>query len=152
MCPKAASPWADDGFVSSRDEAVEAIGELVTAIAMARTEMRRAERSLRRALQSIAEGESIESLIALKPPAQQRRAFLTALEEVHRARHVVRQKVFTHALASGLTITQMSRAWGISRQLASRYVNEGNDRSGASPTKAAPAIERAETSTVVLGP
>jgi DNA invertase Pin-like site-specific DNA recombinase len=141
--------WDEDESLSSQDEVVTAIEELITAIAMARTEMRRAERSLRGALQSIARGEAIESLIVLKPPAGKRQAFLDALEEVHRTRHMVRQKVFTHALAAGLSISEMARAWGISRQLASRYVKEGVARSG-SPPVVIRAFDTAETSATVL--
>ena len=141
--------WDEDEMVSSQDEVVNAIEELIAAIAMARAEMRRAERSLRGALQSIARGEAIESLIVLKPPAGKRQAFLDALEEVHRTRHMVRQKVFTHALAAGLSISEMARAWGISRQLASRYVKEGVARSDP-PPESVPAFDTADTSATVL--
>lgn len=142
--------WDDDALLSSRDEVVEAIGELIAAIAMARAEMRRAEKSLRGALQSIALGEAIESLIMLKPPAEKRQAFLDALEEVHRTRHIVRQRVFTHALATGLSISEMARAWGISRQLASRYVKEGAAHTAHSPKGAAPAFEATGASSAVV--
>jgi DNA invertase Pin-like site-specific DNA recombinase len=141
MTTDAPVQWIVDGAISSEDEVVEAMGALIAAIAMARTEMRRGEQSLRRALQAIAEGQTIESLIVLKPPAEKRQAFLDALEEVHRTRHIVRQKVFAHALAAGLTITEMARAWGISRQLASRYVKEGATRAGAIPNDVALAID-----------
>jgi DNA invertase Pin-like site-specific DNA recombinase len=141
--------WNEDEMLSSQDEVVKAIEELIAAIAMARAEMRRSERSLRGALQSVAQGESIESMIVLKPPARKRQAFLDALEEVHRTRHMVRQKVFTHALGAGLSISEMARAWGISRQLASRYVKEGVAR-GDSPPAAVPTFDTADTSAKVL--
>ena len=144
------SRWDSGGLTSSQDEVVESIEELITAIAMARAEMRRAERSLRRALQWIAEGESIESLIVLRPPAEKRQAFLDALEEVHRTRHIVRQKVFTHALAAGVSISEMARSWGISRQLASRYLKEEAARTGTRSVAAASAVDRGERSATVL--
>ncbi len=115
--------------MSSQDEVVEAVEELIAAVAVARAEMRRAEQSLQRALRRIKEGERIESLIVQRPPAEKRQAFLGALEEVHRTRHAVRQKVFVHVLERGVTISEMARAWGISRQLASRYVREGGGAS-----------------------
>jgi hypothetical protein len=142
--------WNDEGLVSGQDEVIQAIEELIAAIAIARAEMRRAERSLQRALQAIAEGEAIESLIVLQPPAEKRQAFLDALEEVHRTRHVVRQKVFTHALAAGLSISQMARSWGISRQLASRYVKEGLTQSAPSLTEVSPRVGGVGTPAAVL--
>jgi DNA invertase Pin-like site-specific DNA recombinase len=135
--------------MSSQDEVVQAVEELIAAVAVARSEMRRAEQALRRALRRITEGEAIESLILLRPPAEKRRAFLDALEEVHRTRHTARQKVFTHAQQHGLSVSELARAWGISRQLASRYLKE---ESAASETTApdgailseAPVVQQAE--------
>ena len=108
----------------SQDEVVQAIEELIAAVEAARAEMRRAEQGLRRALQRIAAGEPIESLIVIRPPAEKRKAFLDALEEVHRTRHAMRRKVFAYSQQRGVSVAEMARSWGISRQLASRYLKE----------------------------
>jgi hypothetical protein len=110
--------------MSGRDEVVLAIEDLIRAVGDARAEMRRAEQSLRRVARRIEDGETVESLIALRPPGEKRKAFLEALEEVHRTRHTVRRKVFTHAQERGVSVAELARAWGISRQLASRYLKE----------------------------
>ena len=110
--------------MSSQDEVVQAVQDLIAAVAAARAEMRRAEQALRRVVGRIENGETVESLIVLRPPAEKRKAFLESLEEVHRTRHTVRRKVFTHAQQRGVTVADLARAWGISRQLASRYLKE----------------------------
>jgi DNA invertase Pin-like site-specific DNA recombinase len=129
--------------MSSQEEVVEALEELISALAVARAEMRRAQLAMGRALKRIAGGETIESLIVLQPPAEKRKAFLEALEDVHRTRHAARQKVFTYAQVRGLTIAELARAWGISRQLASRYLKEESlkDDSAAAPTSAGVGVE-----------
>jgi hypothetical protein len=110
--------------MSSQDEVVQAVQDLIAAVAAARAEMRRAEQALRRVVGRIENGETVESLIVLRPPAEKRKAFLESLEEVHRTRHTVRRKVFTLAQQRGVTVADLARAWGISRQLASRYLKE----------------------------
>jgi hypothetical protein len=110
--------------MSSHEEVVQSLEELITAVAAARAEMRRAEQALRKALNRIREGETIESLIVLQPPAMKRKAFADALEEVSRTRHTARQKVFTYAQQRGLSVADLARSWGISRQLASRYLKQ----------------------------
>jgi DNA invertase Pin-like site-specific DNA recombinase len=110
--------------MSSQDEVVQAVQDLIAAVAAARAEMRKAEQALRRVLGRIEGGDTVESLILLRPPAEKRRAFLESLEEVHRTRHTVRRKVFVHAQQRGVTVAELARAWGISRQLASRYLKE----------------------------
>jgi hypothetical protein len=139
----------DGGSMSSQEEVVQALEELISAVAAARAEMRRAQLAMGRALKRIAAGETIESLIVLRPPAEKRKAFLEALEDVHRTRHAARQKVFTYAQQRGLTIAELARAWGISRQLASRYLKEGPPAMPDLGVEAellseAPVVERAE--------
>lgn len=132
--------------MSSQDEVVQAVEDLIDAVAAARAEMRRAEQALRRVVGRIEKGESVESLIGLRPPAEKRRAFLESLEEVHRTRHTVRRKVFIHAQQRGVSVADLARAWGISRQLASRYLKEetvaSETRIDAHPE--APVVQQAE--------
>ncbi len=134
--------------MSSQDEVVQAVQELIAAVAAARAEMRRAEQALRRVVGRIENGEAVESLIVLRPPAEKRKAFLESLEEVHRTRHTVRRKVFIHAQQRGVTVADLARAWGISRQLASRYLKEESITSDTSIDAElqpeAPVVQQAE--------
>ncbi len=110
----------------TKDEVVVAVEELVSAMAASRAEMRRAEQALCRFLENVANGEAIESLVVVNPPLQRRQSCRAAQEEVNRTRHLARQKVFAYALERGVSVTALARAWGISRQLASRCVLEAS--------------------------
>ena len=110
--------------MTSEEEAVEALDEFIAALAAARTEMRRTEQFLQDVRQRVTDGEAVESLIASKPPAKLRQAFADTFDELNRSRHQARQKVFALAVDRGVSIADQGRAWGFSRQLAARYVNE----------------------------
>jgi hypothetical protein len=121
--------------MTSKDEAVEALDEFIAAITVARTEMRRTQQFLQDVRQRVADGETVESLIALKPPAAYRQAFADGLDDLNRSRHKARQKVFALALERGVSVADLGRAWGFSRQLAARYVSEGLSTPGAADTE-----------------
>jgi hypothetical protein len=109
------------------NEAVESVEELIEALVDAGAEIRNTEQALRLALKRVGEGEELESVLAAVQPAGLRQALNDALEVVNQRRHVARLKVFELALERGHTIADLGRVWGISRQLASRYVREGAD-------------------------
>jgi hypothetical protein len=48
----------------------------------------------------------------------------TALDRLERARHRVRQAVFALGLSEGMTIGELARLYGFSRQLAARIARE----------------------------
>jgi hypothetical protein len=110
------------GLVSSLDEAIEALDEFIAAVAAARVELRRTEKFLHGVRQLVVDGETVESLIKLRPPGRTRQAYTDALEELNKCRHAARHKVFALAVERGVSTSELGRAWGISRQLASRYV------------------------------
>jgi hypothetical protein len=64
--------------------------------------------------------ETLEGVDA-KAARQQLNDSLGALEQ---CRHQVRRSLIAAGLAEGMTIADTGRAWGISRQLASRYARE----------------------------
>ncbi len=109
------------------NEAVESVEELIDALVEAGIEIRNTEQSLRLALKRVSEGEELESVLMLIQPAGLRQALNDALEVVNQRRHVTRLKVFELALERGHSIADLGRSWGISRQLASRYVRETAD-------------------------
>jgi len=105
-------------------EAVATMEELIDALAEARDEVRRTEQSLRRTLRRVDRGDSVASAVISSDPASLRESYDSALEVVAEARHRLRSLVFALALDEGLSIGDLGRAWGVSRQLASRYVKE----------------------------
>jgi response regulator of citrate/malate metabolism len=104
--------------------AVQSIQELIDALAVGRAEMRRAEQSLKRALERCADSTGLDWLINEKQPASKRQALADALDTVNQCRHNARLAMFALAHEQGFSDAEMGRAWGISRQLASRYVRE----------------------------
>jgi hypothetical protein len=115
----------DDVVVNRLErDAIRSTEELVQALASAREELRRAEQLIRRALRKMEQGKDVATVILGTPPAESRQAIQDALSEVNRSRHRARLKVFALALDQGVSIGELGRAWGISRQLASRYAQE----------------------------
>jgi hypothetical protein len=83
---------------------------------------------IRRGLKKVERGADVASVILAAPPAESRQAIQNALSDVNRSRHKARLKIFALALDQGLSIGELGRAWGISRQLASRYAQEATER------------------------
>jgi hypothetical protein len=70
-----------------------------------------------------AEGDASDFMAVLQPAAM-RAALSTALDDFERARHRSQKLLFRLLIAEGMTASEIARAWGISRQLVSRMVNE----------------------------
>ena len=66
-----------------------------------------------------------EALEAIQPSVA-RTTVNEALDEVERARHEARRATFALGLEQGMSIGELGRAWGFSRQLAARYAKEVN--------------------------
>jgi hypothetical protein len=111
--------------LASQDEAVAAVEAFISSMTAARAEMRKTEKFLQQVLERVVtDGARVESLIELMPPAKRREALHDSLEGVGRSRHLAREKVFALAVERGVSVAELGRAWGFSRQLASRYVRE----------------------------
>jgi len=57
-------------------------------------------------------------------PAPLRASLSSALDDLERARHHAQRLLFRILEAEGTTKSDIARAWGISRQLVSRLINE----------------------------
>ncbi len=108
-------------------KAVASIKELVEALGEARDEFRRSEQGLRRTLRKVERGQQLASVVIADVPSESRQSFDDAMEAVTALRHRTRSLVFALAVEEGLSIGEVGRTWGISRQLASRYVREATD-------------------------
>lgn len=96
--------------MTSKEQAIEALDEFISAMTVARAEMRRTEQFLRNVRQLVEDGETVESLIAVIPPAKQRQTLAEALDQLNRSRHMARQKVFALALERGVSVAELGRA------------------------------------------
>jgi DNA-directed RNA polymerase specialized sigma24 family protein len=108
-------------------QATSSMNELLDALAEARDEIRRSEQGIRRTLKKVERGEALTAAVIADAPSESRQSFDDAMEALTALRHRTRSLVFALAVEEGLSIGEVGRTWGISRQLASRYVRESSN-------------------------
>ncbi len=108
-------------------QAIASMKQLLEALVEARDELRSAEQGVRRTLRRVERGQALASVVIGDGPSESRQSFDDAMEAVTTLRHRTRSLLFALALEEGLSIGEVGRTWGISRQLASRYVREAID-------------------------
>lgn len=110
-----------------REDAVRAIEDVADALKDAQRALRDAERVTRRALRSKTGAVPTAAALRGTPVGGYRPDVDEALTNLERARHRVLLANFRVALDDGMTIGELSRNYGFSRQLASRYAKEARD-------------------------
>ncbi len=78
----------------------------------------------RSVVRSLQQGKPVEECLAAVDAAQTRKSMTAVLEEFELARHDSRMALIAAGVDEGMSINRLAKAWGISRQLASRYVNQ----------------------------
>jgi hypothetical protein len=102
----------------------EALEELLKALEALRRSTRSSEATIRQALKGAYNGMAISEAVVATQPATSRGTMNDALKAVELARHRVRLVVFAAALDEGVSIGELGRTFGFSRQLAARYAKE----------------------------
>ncbi len=128
--------WEDRTVAASDRTTIESVEELADSLANARIAIRDVERAIRRALKKVEQGGDIAEGIAAVQPAMSRARLNDALREVERCRHRTRLEVFRLALDSGMSIAELGRVWGFSRQLAARLAKEARSSRKPAPSRA----------------
>ncbi len=108
----------------SPPDAVRSVEHLIELMAELRETLRRTEASLRQALEMIEGGSDIATAVLATKPTATRNDINGALKDVERARHDMRIQIFASALDRGISIAELGRLFGFSRQLAARYAKE----------------------------
>ncbi len=106
------------------EEPTLAFDELLTALSDLRVATRQAEVGIRRAIGRAEQGMDALSALASTGPAVTRQGMNDALKALETARHRARLAVFASALDDGVSIGELGRTFGFSRQLAARYAKE----------------------------
>ncbi len=101
---------------------------LIEANRAAREVMRKNEMRLKRAMTGLERGIDVQTAIQMMRPDAPRQSTNDALAAYEAARHNLRLAVIRELLAGGMTIGEIGRQWGFSRQLASRYAKEAGAR------------------------
>ena len=128
----------------ARDPRAALVGELDELLASSRELRQRladAEKSYGRARRLVAQGRPMGDLLSEVGAGTVRASVSDALDRFERARHASRRSFVVTGQAEGMSLGQMGRLWGFSRQLAARYAAEA--RAGAGRRTAARRSPRA---------
>jgi hypothetical protein len=114
--------------LSPEEETVRAIQDLIEANRSVRKALRQNEVILKRALKKLGQGADVPMTLRAMPADVPRQSANDALEEYTAARHNLRLVLITECLERGVSIGEIGRQWGFSRQLAARYAKEARSR------------------------
>ena len=107
-------------------ETLRALDAMLEASAAARESLRRKEMALRRLRRRIEKGTPVaEAFVGLDIPAR-RREMTDGLSALEYASRNVRRATIALGATEGLSLGEMSRIWGLSRQLVTRLAKETN--------------------------
>ena len=109
---------------ASRRAALDALDRVGAADDQLATVLRELRTQIRRFHRHIAGGGLASDPEFLERLASQRAEFARAMNDVEHARHTAQRRLFELAREDGMTVAAIARAWGISRQLVSRTLNE----------------------------
>jgi len=111
-----------------RESAVEEIGQLLESAKVLRADLRVKEAAYRRVSRMLEKGEPIDEVLEDSGARTARQELTDAMTDFERHRHSTRLSLTAAALEEGMSIGQIGRAWGFSRQLAARYAREVRER------------------------
>ncbi len=109
---------------TKRDGVIRAMERLLEADKEVRQQLQAAERVLRRGIRGIEEGEPIARALRTTKAGERRQNVNDALENLQIARHDLRTAVIAAGLEEGMSLSEVARAFGISRQLVQRHAKE----------------------------
>jgi hypothetical protein len=110
-----------------RELVVTRLGELDEALAKAVAELQSSRANNRKLRKRLEGGESIQAALPTSgvPGGVQRIG--SALKQLEEARHKTRTAIFALGLQEGLSIGELGRMYGFSRQLAQRFAKEARE-------------------------
>ena len=89
-----------------------------------REQLRATEAAYRRAIRAIEQGLPIGDTLDIIAAPSTRAGLNSALSELEHSRHRSRLAMFAGGIEEGLSISELGRKMGFSRQLAARYAHE----------------------------
>ncbi len=124
MDRSAAARIEDEHVAALRSRVVSALGAYHSAIDKMTDRLEFDQRSKGRVEELLAEATPMLDIARLMDPAARRQAMDVAEDRVRKARHDLRRTMFLLAEAEGSSLTEIARAWQVSRQLVSRMTRE----------------------------
>ena len=116
----------NDGLSPNDKEAIQRAERLIGAMQNLRLILEKREETLQRAIDGRVPTEFSVALKAAQV-TENRDVLNEALFELEQCRRASRVASFRSALDHGVTISELSRIWGFSRQMASRYAKEARE-------------------------
>jgi hypothetical protein len=110
-----------------RERVLASVDEFVETCAQFRKTLSSVSNSNRRARTLVEKGRPVREVLAAIPTSAIRKTMTQQIEELEAARHNVRLAVFILGLNEGLSIGELGRSMGFSRQLASTYAKEARE-------------------------
>jgi hypothetical protein len=107
-----------------RERVVRGLDSLLEEGRNARQAIRDNEVLIRQALKEMSKGATVASTMGQVDAGFGRQHVKEALDALAAARHELRLATILAGLDEGMTIGDLGRSWGISRQLASRFAKE----------------------------
>jgi hypothetical protein len=108
-----------------RDDRVDQeIAHLLDSAKRLRDELRTKEANYRRIAKLLDRGDDVRSVLNDLNAAAIRQDMSDALDAFEQSRHQVRVAIAARGMDEGMTIGEIARSWGVSRQLAARYAKE----------------------------
>jgi hypothetical protein len=114
----------DIDLESTRRQFFDALDVASAALAALRTALDDGESALRTVRAHIEQRGKASDFSDVIHPAPLRANLSDALTDFERARHQSQRLLFRLLWAEGTSMSDIARAWGISRQLVSRLINE----------------------------
>jgi hypothetical protein len=109
---------------SARSTAIVEARRLVEEARQLRRQLRSCEAAYRRSLRELERGTAMHTIMGTLGVGHVREVLTESLDHFEQARHRSRIASIALGLEEGMTVGDLGRSWGFSRQLASRYAKE----------------------------
>jgi DNA-directed RNA polymerase specialized sigma24 family protein len=109
---------------NDRKRVLASVDEFVDACGQFRKTLSSVAAANRRVRSLVEEGRPVREVLSAIPTSAIRKTMTQQIEDLEASRHNVRRAVFALGLKEGLSIGELGRLMGFSRQLASTYAKE----------------------------
>ena len=111
-------------MTESREAAIRRIEVLIDAVSGLRAALHANEEVYRKTLRLLKSGADMGKALTEADVAQARSTLADALSTFEADRHRTRSLIIAVQVEEGMNIKQIAQVWGISRQLAGRFLKE----------------------------
>ena len=107
----------------NRQIAIERFAVLIASLELLEAQLKPTRSAYDGILRRLLDGEDVDAALRAEDVSSNRELLTTALRQFERTRHLTRVALIKAQVEEGTSISAASQTWGVSRQLASRYVN-----------------------------